>query len=317
MGRFRRFAASGALLTLFVFLATAGPKDRQPIPASGITVDYPAAGAIFPPEITPPVFLWRDATESAKFWTIEVTFGDRSRAISARSNGEKRPVGEIDERCAKAGAVAPQLAPNEEAGHSWTPDAQTWETIKKHSVKRPATVTITGFANESASQPLSRGEVSIQTSTDPVGAPIFFRDVPLISVPVGEKGVIMPLPTEAVPLIAWRLRYLAEPKSRLMMEGLPTCANCHSFSRDGKTLGLDVDGPGNDKGLYGIVPVKKETSIRNEYVIRWSSVRRGEGHQALRVHVADLAGRTVRRHLHRGPRLAHQGLRCPALQRLL
>ena len=55
------------------------------------------------------------------------------------------------------------------------------------------------------------------------------------------------------------------------MEGLPTCVNCHSFSRDGKTLGLDVDGPGNDKGLYGIVPVKKETSIRNEYVIRWSS----------------------------------------------
>ena len=167
--------------------------------------------------------------------------------------------------------MAPQLAPNEEAGHSWTPDAQTWETIKKHSVKRPATVTITGFANESAAQPLSRGEVTIQTSKDPVGAPIFFRDVPLISVPIGEKGVIMPLPTEAVPLIAWRLRYLAETKSRLMMEGLPTCANCHSFSRDGKTLGLDVDGPGNDKGLYGIVPVKKETSIRNEYVIRWSS----------------------------------------------
>ena len=55
------------------------------------------------------------------------------------------------------------------------------------------------------------------------------------------------------------------------MEGLPTCANCHSFSRDGKTMGLDVDGPGNDKGLYGIVPVKAETSIRNQYVIRWSS----------------------------------------------
>jgi Flp pilus assembly protein TadD len=104
-----------------------------------------------------------------------------------------------------------------------------------------------------------------------VGAPLFFRDVPLISVPVGQKGVIMPVPTEAIPLIAWRLRYISEPKSRLMMEGLPTCANCHSFSRDGKTLGLDVDGPGNDKGLYGIVPVKAETSIRNQYVIRWSS----------------------------------------------
>lgn len=104
-----------------------------------------------------------------------------------------------------------------------------------------------------------------------MGAPIFFRDVPLISVPVGEKGVIMPLPAQAVPFIAWRLRYVGETQSRLMMEGLPTCINCHSFSHDGKTMGLDVDGPGNDKGLYGIVPVKKETSIRNENVIRWSS----------------------------------------------
>ena len=240
-------------------------------PLSTITIDYPANGAIFPPEITPPVFLWRDASPTARFWVMEISFRDHSHGIQAKSRGEKRPIGEIDERCAKAGAVPPQLPPNEQAGHSWTPDAETWAAIKKHSVKQPATVIITGFADEAASEALSRGQVSIQTSTDPVGAAIFFRDVPLISVPIGQKGVIMPLPTAAIPFIAWRLRYLSEPNSRLMMEGLPTCANCHSFSADGKTLGLDVDGPGNDKGLYGIVPVKKETSIRNEYVIRWSS----------------------------------------------
>jgi tetratricopeptide (TPR) repeat protein len=242
-----------------------------PEPAAAITIDYPAEGAIFPPEITPPVFLWRDASPTASFWVIDVHFAGHAHGIQAKSRGEKRPIGEIDERCAKAGAVAPQLSPNEEAGHSWTPDPETWAEIKKHSIKQLATVTITGFTNEAATQAVSRGQVTIQTSTDPVGAPLFFRDVPLISVPVGQKGVIMPVPTEAIPLIAWRLRYISEPKSRLMMEGLPTCANCHSFSRDGKTLGLDVDGPGNDKGLYGIVPVKAETSIRNQYVIRWSS----------------------------------------------
>ena len=240
-------------------------------PAAAITIDYPGDGAIFPPDITPPIFSWRDSSQTATYWVIDVSFGDHSRGIQAKSRGEKRPIGEIDERCTKAGAVAPQLSPNEEAGHSWTPDAETWATIKKHSVQRPATVVITGFTNEVATQPVSRGQVTIRTSTDSVGAPIFFRDVPLITVPVGAKGVIMPIPTEAMPLIAWRLRYVSEPKSRLMMEGLPTCVNCHSFSRNGKTLGLDVDGPGNDKGLYGIVPVKKETSIRDEDVIRWSS----------------------------------------------
>ena len=246
-------------------------SDATPAPGTLITIDYPAQGAIFPPEITPPVFEWRDASPNATFWLIDVRFAGRAPAIQAKSAGEKRPLGEIDERCAKAGAVTPQLTPEEQAGHSWTPDPETWEAIKKHSLKQPATVVITGFRDESATQPLSRGQVTFQTSIDPVGAPLFFRDVPLISVAVGQKGVIMPLPTEAVPLIAWRLRYISEPKSRLMMEGLPTCANCHSFSRDGKTMGLDVDGPGNDKGLYGIVPVKAETSIRNEYVIRWSS----------------------------------------------
>jgi Flp pilus assembly protein TadD len=226
---------------------------------------------LFPPDIAPPTFLWRDAEPAATFWRIEISFGDHSAGVQLKSNGERLRIGEIDERCAKAGAVPPTLTPDQAAGHTWKPDAATWATILKHSVKQPATVSITGFRDDALTLALSRGQITIQTSKDPVGAPVFFRDVPLISVPVGEKGVIMPLPTEAVPLIAWRLRYVGETKSRLMMEGLPTCINCHSFSRDGRTLGLDVDGPGNDKGLYGIVPVKRETSIRNEDVIRWSS----------------------------------------------
>ncbi len=86
-----------------------------------------------------------------------------------------------------------------------------------------------------------------------------------------EKGVIKPLPQSAIGLISWRLRNAGESQSRTLMEGLPACANCHSFSLDGKPLGLDVDGPQNDKRLYALVNVKKETSIRNEDVIQWSS----------------------------------------------
>jgi tetratricopeptide (TPR) repeat protein len=104
-----------------------------------------------------------------------------------------------------------------------------------------------------------------------VGAPIFFRDVPLFGSSEAKKGLIAPIPANKMHLIAWRLRFVSEPKSRLLMTGLPTCVNCHSFSRDAKWIGLDVDGPDNDKGLYGIVPVKKETSIQDQYVIRWGS----------------------------------------------
>jgi hypothetical protein len=68
--------------------------------------------------------------------------------------------------------VPPTLTPNEAAGHT-KPDAATWAAIFKNSIKRPATLTITGFRDEALTQPLSRGQIAIQTSKDAVGAPIF------------------------------------------------------------------------------------------------------------------------------------------------
>ncbi len=248
-----------------------GHSVSQSAALAAITIDYPSDQTLFPPDFAPPTFQWRDADPASIVWRIDVSFADHSSTLQLKSNGERMRIGDIDERCAKAGAVPPILTPEQATGHTWKPDAETWAAILKHSVKRPASLTITGFRDQALTQPSSQGHVALQASKDPVGAPIFFRDVPLISVPVGEKGVIMPIPTAAIPFIAWRLRYVGETKSRLMMEGLPTCINCHSFSKDGTALGIDVDGPGNDKGLYGIVPVKRETSIRNENVLRWSS----------------------------------------------
>jgi tetratricopeptide (TPR) repeat protein len=36
-------------------------------------------------------------------------------------------------------------------------------------------------------------------------------------------------------------------------------------------MGIDVDGPANDKGLYALVPLKKVSTISNDYLLRWSS----------------------------------------------
>ncbi|MGA2182901.1 MAG: tetratricopeptide repeat protein [Bryobacteraceae bacterium] len=187
------------------------------------------------------------------------------------SQGEKLQVGEIDTNIHKF--VPPTLTPQEADDHTWKPDAKTWATILKHSQQRPATVIITGFPNQNAKAPVSRAQVAITTSRDPVGAPIFYRDVPLIppSPEDRERGVIKPLPDSVLPLIQWRLRNVSEPRSTVVMGNLPTCANCHSISHDGKWLGIDVDGPQNDKGLYGMVPIRKVSTIKNDYVIRWSA----------------------------------------------
>ena len=52
-----------------------------------IRIEYPAPGAIFPPEITAPTFLWRDPQEDAKVWIIEAAFPDGSAGLRVQSRG--------------------------------------------------------------------------------------------------------------------------------------------------------------------------------------------------------------------------------------
>ena len=239
---------------------------------AAITVDYPEDESIFPPEITPPTFLWRDASIAATTWVIDITFSDGSAGIQTRSAGERLRIGEIDPRCVSPSNELPKLTPQQAAAHTWIPVAATWEAIKLHSKGHTATIRITGLQGEDSDQPVSRGTVTIETSEDSVGAPIFYRDVPLIPSKT-QTGVIQPLAKQDLPLLAWRLRNIAEPQRRLLLTGMHTCANCHSFSADGKTLGMDLDGPSNDKGLYALTSVKPQMSIRNQDVISWSSIK--------------------------------------------
>ncbi|MBZ5620283.1 MAG: tetratricopeptide repeat protein [Acidobacteriia bacterium] len=259
-----------AAVILSAGLAWAARPDAAVL--SRVTVDYPEEGAVFPPEIVAPTFLWRDAAEKARAWLIEVTFADGSPAIRVQSAGDRLRIGEIDERCVASSNEPPRLTPQQAAARTWIPDSAVWGEIKRHSVEHPARVTISGFRDRKLHDAVSRGSVAIQTSKDPVGAPIFYRDVPLMPSEV-EKGVIKPLAPAAIPLIAWRLRDISEPRSKVVLEGMHTCANCHSFSADGKTIGMDLDGPQNDKGLYAISAVAPRMVIRNEDVITWKSFR--------------------------------------------
>lgn len=236
---------------------------------AAITVDYPLVGSVFPPEITPPTFLWHDGSSAAHRWRIKISFADGTAPLQFGTVGEGLKVGEIDQRCVSPANELPKLTPELASAHTWTPDIPAWEKIKKHSVAAPATVLITGESAEPSLDMLSIGQTSISTSKDPVGAPIFYRDVPLMPSET-VKGVIKPLAENAVPLIEWRLRSISQPRSRVVMEGIHTCANCHSFSLDGKTLGMDMDGPRNDKGLYALVPVRPQTTIRNEDMVNWN-----------------------------------------------
>lgn len=243
----------------------------NPASEAAITVDYPSRNSLFPPDMISPLFQWRDANPAATVWRVEVLFSEHGPKIREWSAGEKMAIGPVDDSL--VGYVPPTLTATQAAAHSWRPDAKAWDEIKKHSQRGPATIRFAGYRNKDDKQPVSTGQVTIQTSTDPVGAPIMYRDVPLIPPPPEseERGVIKPLPDSVLPKIKWQLRWVSDTQSKVVMTGLPTCANCHSLSRDGSTLGIDVDGPQNDKGLYALIPIKPVSTISNNYVIHWSA----------------------------------------------
>jgi tetratricopeptide (TPR) repeat protein len=265
------FVAILATLTEVDRGAAGQPRNGQVVPAAhlpSIMIDYPLDGSIFPPEITPPTFMWRDTAGNTARWQIDIAFSDGSAGVHAQSAGERLAIGEIDQRCISATNELPKLTPEQAAAHTWIPSAGVWEAVKKHSVGGAAVVTISGFSEKDPKHAVSRGRVAFHTSKDAVGAPIFYRDVPLMPSET-EKGIIKPLAPKAMPLIQWRLRNIGDLESRVVLKDMVTCANCHSFSGDGKTMGMDMDGPGNDKGLYAIVPVKPEMTINATDMVTW------------------------------------------------
>ncbi len=237
------------------------------VPTAAIVIDYPEDGSIFPPDISPPTFLFRNGGSGISSWTVDISFGDGSPGVRVVARGEPLRIGPIDPACVSSTNEVPKLTAKQAVTRTWRPNGPLWAQIKQHSRSAPATVTISGAG---AAGERSRGSVRIRTSEDPVGAHIFYRDVPLMPTQT-ETGVIEPLSLQAVRLVAWRVRNVAEPSSRLVMTDLPICANCHSFSADGRTMGIDMDGLQNNRGKYALVPVKPQISIGNRDVLQWSA----------------------------------------------
>jgi tetratricopeptide (TPR) repeat protein len=275
----RRLAARGTILTVFlacivllplrskVFGGTqAASSDDSKVALWPISIDYPEDGSIFPPGMTPPTFIWRDA--AADSWQIEIAFADNSAPLHLQPKAERMHLGAIDPECVSSTNEPPKLTPQQAASWTWTPDATTWHTIQSHSKESPAMVTFTGSTQSRGE--VSRSHISLTTSADPVGAPIFYRDVPLMP-SAGANGTVQPLSPTAIHLIRWRLRDIRQPESRTVLTDMPTCANCHSFSGDGKSMGIDVDGPANDKGLYAVVPVSRHMSIQSKDIVQWNT----------------------------------------------
>lgn len=209
-------------------LAAASHKEKASL--APLSIEYPFDGTVFPPDIVAPEFRWRDANAGVGAWLLEFSF-----------DGGESPIHVLSET------------------RRWKPSPRIWGTIQGRSLEEPARLRIRGL-DDSSQKPVSVHAISLSTSRDPVGAPIFYREVPL-PFPVAFRNVNR---------IQWRLGDVAsEEPPPVVLEEMPACGNCHSFSADGRTLGMDVD-HARDKGRYIVTPVAKETVFSRNRVISWS-----------------------------------------------
>jgi tetratricopeptide (TPR) repeat protein len=232
-------------LFLLAAVLALGGCGKAPAPAplafpgkdsGGIEIRYPLDQTLFPPEIVAPTFVWSDETEGVRKWTVLLRFGQTGEVLRF-----------------------PTAEPR------WRPSEADWARIKQRSVERDAQVAIVGVGQDE--QAASAATVRIRTSTDPVGDSIFYREVPLPFITAVQD------PSR----IRWRFGSIdSEAAPPIVLENLPVCGNCHSFSGNGSVLGLDVD-YGNDKGGYAILPVSKQMVMNDEKIITWSDYRKGDG----------------------------------------
>jgi hypothetical protein len=199
-----------------------------------ITLEHPLDETLFPPEMVPPVFRWRDRTPGARRWLVRLSFADG------------RPDVHILVR-----------------RRQWTPHPADWQSFKQRSVQREAQVTILGVG-WTGSRILSRARMAFRTSRDPVGAPLFYREVGLPFLEADKH------PSR----IRWRFGAIDTPgPPPIVLQDLPVCANCHSFSRDGAILAMDAD-YANNKGSYLITPVREQMVLTPGDIITWNDFER-------------------------------------------
>ncbi len=203
-----------------------------------LVIAYPLDETVFPPEIVPPRFRWTDDSSACDFWVVTLRFSDGGEALSF---GVEEP--------------------------SWAPSARDWEAIKQRSSEQQVEALVLGICRDAPVEILSEGRVGFVTSKDVVGAPIFYREVNLPFIEAVKD------PTK----IRWRFGSISSSKQPpIVLEGLPVCGNCHSFSSAGRLLGMDVD-YANDKGSYVFTDVAEEMDLVEEDIFSWSDYRREDG----------------------------------------
>ncbi|MFH1706953.1 MAG: tetratricopeptide repeat protein [Planctomycetota bacterium] len=203
----------------------------------GGTIIYPRDGTVFPPGLPAPRMWWEPA--GCDLWAVRMEIpGAATRLIMA----------------------GPETA-------EWIVDAAAWAAVQDAPRETDIVLTVAGARREHPADIRMTASIRFRIASAAITDTLFFREVPLpFSDAVKDPG-----------RIRWRFGPVTAPEPPpVVLENLPVCGNCHSFSADGAVLGMDVD-YANDKGSYAILPVAREMTLARSRIITWSDFRREDG----------------------------------------
>lgn len=142
---------------------------------------------------------------------------------------------------------------------SWVPPEQLWNKLKtdsKHESIRFSAKRVGKFG---------KSMIKFSFSPDSVGAPILYRQMPIPFV----------LAENMLDSMNYMLINTGSPDPPdAAMRKFMVCGNCHSFTMDGSTIGLDLDAGLRDKGGYFISTIKDTMLFNVDNYMSWTKIEK-------------------------------------------
>jgi hypothetical protein len=200
---------------------------------SGLIITYPFRNALFPAEFPPPVIRWEYKPEGEHKWDIKLSVAGKDISISDTTSA-----------------------------NYWQPELSEWETIKQSAVGGKMVFSVTCCSP--GEEEIIKARIKFRISPDSVGAPILYREIPLPFAFAEQQPDSM----------SYKLVNIGSEKPpHTVMKRFMVCGNCHSFSNDGKTIGLDFDAAHRDKGGYFITDIKDTMVFDTSNYMSWNKLQ--------------------------------------------